>query len=335
LIVTGCPGSGKSYFIKDMLKKGEVIDENAAEGDRLFRTAFHYESSFSDFVGCYKPEPLFIASEGKAGDTNKIYDASFSPFPIHLDHRPFSTKGGEDSTDWTPTIFYDYRPGPFLKAYIAAIKNPALAHVLLIEEINRADPAHVFGDLLQLLDRSANGSSEYPIMPNPDVDKYLLKTLGKTYEDMGRRISLPANLYIFGTMNRADETVNHLDTAFLRRWSIKYLRSNGESGHDKNRIGNQAKGETWLDFRTKINAILAKFPYIEGDKYVGPYFLTVHEVADRDKVFSKLIMYLWYDVLAMDRESVFKKLTIDALAEMWESSDDIFTKSAIDPMDKE
>ena len=239
--------------------------------------------------------------------------------------KKFTHKSGNElqsSTQLVPTTLYTYRPGPIVLAYVSALLKPYETHVLIIEEINRANPSHVFGDLIQLLDRGENGSSEYGVSPSPDLDRYLARQLGSIYDGQMR---LPSNLYIWATMNRADETVSHMDTAFLRRWTIKYLRSDGRSVNDKQIVA--GADLPWSEFRDRINSILANYTYIEADKYIGPYFLSKQEIGDLDKVFSKLIMYLWHDVLTMDRERVFVSPTIDRLNTSWIKGDEIFINS--------
>ena len=63
-------------------------------------------------------------------------------------------------------IAYEYIPGPFIRVLVRALNNPNEQFLLLIEEINRASVAAVFGDVFQLLDRAPDGSSIYPIMPS-------------------------------------------------------------------------------------------------------------------------------------------------------------------------
>ena len=63
-----------------------------------------------------------------------------------------------------------------MRTYVNALNNPEKKFLLLIEEINRANVAAVFGDVFQLLDRK-NGVSEYPIATSEDIKKHLLENL--------------------------------------------------------------------------------------------------------------------------------------------------------------
>jgi len=319
LILTGCPGSGKSHILRATVEDSA----NGIPSANVLRTAFHHESTFGDLIGSYKPEPWYIASNG-GNDPAVLYDTTFTPMDIPQEVRDkFTHKAGnklQSSTQLVPTTLYNYRPGPLILSYISALQKPQEVHVLIIEEINRANPSHVFGDLIQLLDRTEDGSSEYGVSPGPDLGRFLKSQLGSSYNG---EIKFPSNLFIWATMNRADETVSHMDTAFLRRWTLKYLRSDGCSIHDDKMVA--GTDSSWGDFRDRINTILSSYAYVEADKYIGPYFLSSQEIGDIDKVFSKLVMYLWHDVLTMDRENVFKYPSIDKLNTAWVQEEDIFS----------
>ena len=113
-----------------------------------------------------------------------------------------------------------------MRMYIKALKNSKTDNIkpflLIIEEINRANVAAVFGDVFQLLDRGDDFVSEYPIQATEDIKKYLAKELGGNPDDYNK-IKIPDNMFIWATMNSADQGVFPMDTAFKRRWDFTYL----------------------------------------------------------------------------------------------------------------
>ena len=112
------------------------------------------------------------------------------------------------------SISYTFQPGPFTTALVRAIRNPESMHFLVIEELNRAAAAAVFGEIFQLLDRDAYGASKYSIAPSdPAHAVYLADHL----PGWNGEIRLPSNLTILATMNSSDQAVMPLDTAFKRR----------------------------------------------------------------------------------------------------------------------
>jgi hypothetical protein len=84
-----------------------------------------------------------------------------------------------------------------------AIKNPNQNYVLIIDEINRANLSSVLGELIYALEYRGK----------PVESMYALK-------DGGKRIILPENLYIIGTMNTADRSIGHIDYAIRRRFTF-------------------------------------------------------------------------------------------------------------------
>lgn len=72
-------------------------------------------------------------------------------------------------------ISYKYVPGPFLRILLKSLSNLEKKYLLIIEEINRANVAAVFGDVFQLLDRR-NGKSEYPINISNEVKDYIIES---------------------------------------------------------------------------------------------------------------------------------------------------------------
>ncbi len=148
-----------------------------------------------------------------------------------------------------------------MRIYVKALKQPSKPYILIIEEINRARVAAVFGDIFQLLDRNKNGESEYEITAQEDVCSYLVQELGGRAEDY-KTIKMPGNLFIWATMNSADQGVYPMDTAFKRRWSFEYL--NIDYGEDKLplvkfKLGKHNDYETdWNLLRKAINNKLSQ-----------------------------------------------------------------------------
>lgn len=226
-------------------------------------------------------------------------------------------------------IAYEYVPGPFMRMYVKAIKNARSGnpkpYLLIIEEINRANVAAVFGDIFQLLDRDDNEVSEYPIEASEDIKLYLAKELGGNPEDYSK-IRIPDNMFIWATMNSADQGVFPMDTAFKRRWDFTYL---GIDDSDEKIRGkyvyladDKSQKVEWNKLRKAINHFLAK-EKINEDKQLGPYFISKSivvpaqgEEIDRDqfiRVFkNKVIMYLFEDAAKQKRTKLFEGCSQDS-----------------------
>ena len=108
-------------------------------------------------------------------------------------------------------VTYEFVAGPFIKSFVSAVKQPSKQIHLIIEEINRANAAAVFGEIFQLLDRDATGRSEYEIQADELLAKYLTDNLDPAFNGL---IYIPSNLIINATMNSSDQGVYPLDSAF-------------------------------------------------------------------------------------------------------------------------
>lgn len=281
-IVFGAPGTGKSYMVEQQ-RKELLGEENELDYERV---TFHPDYTYANFVGTYKPIPVINSA-------------------------------GEEA------ITYKYVPGPFMRVYVNALKNGWTEDVkpflLIIEEINRADVAAVFGDIFQLLDRDDDGVSEYPIQASEDMKKYLAEELGGKPDDYAK-IRIPDNMFLWATMNSADQGVFPMDTAFKRRWDFTYIGIDDNDGEIRGKtvvLGTeQVQRVEWNKLRKAINKFLAK-QKINEDKQLGPYFISRKIVVpqngneiDRAKFAetfkSKVIMYLFEDAAKQKRPSVFE-----------------------------
>jgi len=205
-------------------------------------------------------------------------------------------------------ITYSFAAGPFSKALKGALINPKEHHFLVIEELNRAPAAAVFGELFQLLDRVPDtGESSYSIaFPSPESEEWFNDQEEKHFENL----FIPGNLTIFATMNSADQGVYPLDTAFRRRWSQQYLPLYSQeppSGDiEYYNAGKSLEKMTWDKFvRTLNNFLVEEFDASE-DRLLGHWFVRQHELSAG--VPEKILLYLWDDLLRHeDRFLLFNK----------------------------
>lgn len=224
----------------------------------------------------------------------------------------------------TEEISYEYVPGPFMRVLAKALKigmtDSPEPYLLIIEEINRANVAAVFGDVFQLLDRDSNNVREYEISTSKDMRMYLAKELGVDESEV-ETIKIPDNMFIWATMNSADQGVFPMDTAFKRRWDFTYLGIDDAedtmeaSIKDKKYtfgMGDDARLVSWNDIRKAINNELSNETYrINEDKLLGPYFISNSILlnASNDeflKVFkNKVLMYLFEDAVKQRRSHFF------------------------------
>lgn len=290
-IYYGAPGTGKSKTIKDL-----------TFGESVIRTTFHPDSDYASFVGTYKP----ITEEVVLRDCNgkKVIDEETNE--VVKEER----------------IAYKFIPQAFLEAYVEAWKKLGSnkKQYLIIEEINRGNCAQIFGDLFQLLDRNEYGFSDYPIVADKDMQKYLEKEfagweitnkdeINQLYGEAnmvslimkGERLVLPSNLYIWATMNTSDQSLFPIDSAFKRRWDWKYVPIS--EGRDKETnaplnwyINTGDKQYNWWSFISKVNELIGSLTNSE-DKKLGYFFCKAKDgEIDADLFVSKVIFYLWNDV---------------------------------------
>lgn len=290
-IYYGAPGTGKSKTIKDL-----------TFGESMIRTTFHPDSDYASFVGTYKP----ITEEVDLRDC-------------------YGKKVIDDDTKEVvkeERIAYKFIPQAFLEAYVKAWKKlgSSKKQFLIIEEINRGNCAQIFGDLFQLLDRNEYGFSDYPIVADKDMQKYLEKEfegweitnkdeINQLYGEAnmvnlimkGERLVLPSNLYIWATMNTSDQSLFPIDSAFKRRWDWKYVSIS--EGRDKATnaplnwyINTGDKQYKWWSFISKVNELIGSLTNSE-DKKLGYFFCKAKDgEIDADLFVSKVIFYLWNDV---------------------------------------
>lgn len=305
LLIHGAPGTGKSSMIQ------KYFVDNGIDETHYERVTFYEDYSYGAFVGTYKPV-IDVVSKDVCITTNS-------------DEYNGEIQGRQ--------VVYEFVPGPFsrilLKSYLQVITKikDIENYYLVIEEINRAKAASIFGDMFQLLDRK-KGESVYEITPSTEFLKWFNGAITeKTGQDSCvKSIKLPPNMYIWATMNSADQGVFPLDTAFKRRWGYIYKDVNVKSNkiirlRSVTDVNVSACDYDWDNFRKGINSFIGKF--FDEDKCIGPgyfsdeefsfiseYFDTIAAGGDtvdmNNPLVDKLFSYLRQDVFRNNPKAFFE-----------------------------
>lgn len=331
-LLTGAPGTGKSYRFSEDAE--EYLEEDK-------KTRLYTDDEVSNLVSGVSPvlqsivKPV-LENAKLFSDIRRITfypDYSYGNFVGC--YKPITGEHDE--------VKYEFVEGPFIELLVKAIMNPYENFCLIIEEINRAKAASVFGDVFQLLDRDGSGKSEYSIKTPVELKDKLTTLLddGKYYGDKWddfkkkfvENMYIPHNFYIWATMNMADQGVFPMDSAFKRRWEFEFMPIDGDSKLSKKflsyvvnmpvRIGQ--KGDhyiQWNNLRKEINGVLQGCG-LEEDRLIGPYFMKptytmelekvgtveieTYPIITKESLVNKLFSYLKQDILRyISADRIFK-----------------------------
>lgn len=150
--------------------------------------------------------------------------------------------------------------GPFMEIVKTAIASSDSKYVLVIEEINRGNPAQILGEMLTLLEADKR---------TPEEALELSYTVEK-----GERVYIPSNLYVIGTMNIADRSLALVDLALRRRFAFIDLEPKlGKSWHDWVHTQNGVDSSLLIEIERRITALNNE---IAADANLGPQFKVGH-----------------------------------------------------------
>jgi len=193
------PTPFESYAISDILDAGCFTEYEKISGmlERL-RTKKNLILQGPPGTGkTWLSKKLAYALIGEKNE-NRIKAVQFHP---NLSYEDF-VRGWRPMGDGTLELV----DGPLMKSVNYALNNPKEKYVIVIEEINRGNPAQIFGEMLTLLEADKRTPSE---------------ALELSYKkDDNETVYIPGNLYVIGTMNLADRSLALVDFALRRRFAF-------------------------------------------------------------------------------------------------------------------
>ena len=187
-ILYGPPGTGKTWHMVD--KALEIIDPEFYESNQSDRRVL--KQRFDE-----------LRDEKQIGFVTFHQSFSYEDFVEGL---RASTKNGK--------IRYKIEDGLFKRMCDSARQRPDEPWVLIIDEINRGNIANILGELITLIEPSKRAGAEDEIRVDLPYSK--------------EPFSVPSNLHIIGTMNTADRSLAHIDTALRRRFEFEEMLPNAE-----------------------------------------------------------------------------------------------------------
>ena len=185
-------------------------------------------------------------------------------------------------------VRYEVVDGVFKGAVARALKAPDCKHALFIDEINRANVASVFGELITLIEPDKR------LRWSPDRKKWegdarvRLAYGGSDGEPFG----VPDNLHLIGTMNTADRSIALMDYALRRRFVFKELRADPDLLQPI--LGAIETEDGSIDLRRLLDVMNQRIEYLfDRDHLIGhSYFMQAKTLANLEYVFRSQIIPL-------------------------------------------
>lgn len=255
LILRGAPGTGKSYLAKAIACNMIGASNEDLESSEQFEfVQFHPNYDYTDFVEGIRP---VISRDGTMG-----FDLKSGIFKMFCE-QALETQSGNSSDKTSEKHENHIKYGDNHKKYI-----------FVIDEINRGEISKIFGELFFSIDPSYRGIAG------------AVKTQYSNMDSEKDKFYIPENVYIIGTMNDIDRSVDTFDFAMRRRFRFVEIKAN-ENLEMLDSLGDD-KDEA-INRMISLNDAISQVDELDRNYHIGAaYFLKLKDISFEE---------LWEDFL--------------------------------------
>ena len=284
LILNGAPGTGKTFSARNEIAD-KLLGGNADKNIQMEMVQFHPSYDYTDFIEGIRPN---LANES-IGYTLK--NGSFKSFCRRAGVIERIKASGQKVTENTIKDFLKGEDESIVDFWINRINEEGFdtenikpadlpPFLFIIDEINRAEISKVLGETMFCLDadyRGANGmiATQYSALAT-DETFYINKDNDKFF--------IPSNVYIIGTMNDIDRSVEVFDFALRRRFAWHEVTAEDVMDKVLKEMGvDNALGNDYNDYVSKITALnnsIDNTLKLNRHYHLGPSY------------FTKILLYL-------------------------------------------
>lgn len=310
LVKYGAPGTGKTYIAKEVAKlqfniwQEEFTDFELKYEDACKVVQFHPSYSYEDFMEGLRPV-LDKENQAQLQLVNGIFKSQcIQAGKWEVDVLKLDLNQEVKKKNWDQLTVKDLEKfktklkanGNYWEYIFAADSNKKLSEVIppyfiIIDEINRAELSRVFGELMYCLEyRGINGAIETQYNQLNTESTGMLK-LGENY-----KFFVPHNLFLIGTMNTVDRSVESFDFALRRRFRWEEVQPDVALLH----YHLDSFNKNWLKLSEnlkKLNKAILNEPLLGKDFCIGHAYLMNLGYA-KETTITDVRKLVWQDSIA-------------------------------------